>query len=160
METVMKDFYLVMWIATAITAVIFLYGTWRKWRLIKLGRKEERPKMWGARIKALLSFGLIQKGTLKEAFPGVFHSFIFWGFVVLAIGTTVVAIQEDLFVRVLVDELYLYGGPPGALQTVRDEAEEAGQSQGRRCCPRGAPAHPAHWILRTRVAGSPQRPES
>jgi Fe-S oxidoreductase/nitrate reductase gamma subunit len=109
METVMKDFYIFMWIATATTAAVFLYGIYLKWRLIRLGRKEDRPGMWGARIKSLLSFGLIQRGTLREAFPGVFHSFIFWGFVVLAIGTSVVAIQEDLFVRVLIDELYLYG---------------------------------------------------
>ncbi len=67
METVMKEFYLVMWIVTAITAVVFLYGIYRKWRLIRLGRKEEHPGMWGARIKSLLSFGLIQRGTLREA---------------------------------------------------------------------------------------------
>jgi len=109
METVMKDYYLVMWIASAITAAIFLYGIYRKWRLIKLGRKEERPGMWGARIKSILSFGLIQRGTLKEAYPGLFHSFIFWGFIILAIGTAIIFIQEDFFVHVLYDDLFLYG---------------------------------------------------
>ncbi|MFQ5910077.1 MAG: (Fe-S)-binding protein [Thermoplasmata archaeon] len=105
----MKDLYPVMWIAAAITAAVFLYGIYRKWRLIRLGRREDRPSAWGARLKSLLSFGLIQRGTLREAYSGVFHSFIFWGFIVLAIGTTVVFIQEDFLVRVLVDELFLYG---------------------------------------------------
>ncbi|MCK4455261.1 MAG: (Fe-S)-binding protein, partial [Thermoplasmata archaeon] len=109
METVMKDFYWVLWIASAITVAFFLYGVYRKWKLVKLGRKEERPGMWGTRIKSLLSFGLIQRGTLREAFPGIFHSFIFWGFVVLAVGTSVVFMQEDLFVHLLFDELFLYG---------------------------------------------------
>lgn len=108
-ETVMKELYLVMWIAAVITSAVFLYGIYRKWRLIRLGRKEDRPGMWGARIKSLLSFGLIQRGTLREAYPGIFHSFIFWGFVVLAIGTTVVFIQEDFLIRILFDELFLYG---------------------------------------------------
>ncbi len=109
METVMKDFYWVLWIASAITVAFFLYGVYRKWKLVKLGRKEERPGLWGTRIKALLSFGLIQRGTLREAFPGIFHSFIFWGFIVLALGTSVVFMQEDLFVHLLFDELFLYG---------------------------------------------------
>ena len=109
METVMKDFYWVLWIASAITVAFFLYGVYRKWKLVKLGRKEERPGMWGTRMKALLSFGLIQRGTLREAFPGIFHSFIFWGFIVLALGTSVVFMQEDLFVHLLFDELFLYG---------------------------------------------------
>ncbi|MEE9489853.1 MAG: iron-sulfur-binding reductase, partial [Thermoplasmata archaeon] len=109
METVMKDFYWVLWIASAITVAFFLYGVYKKWKLVKLGRKEERPGMWGTRIKALLSYGLIQRGTLREAFPGIFHSFIFWGFIVLAVGTSVVFMQEDLSVHLLFDELFLYG---------------------------------------------------
>lgn len=109
METVMKDFYIVMWIASAITVTVLLYGIYRKWRLIRLGRKEGRPGMWAARMRSLISFGLIQRGTLREAYPGIFHSLIFWGFIILAVGTTVVFIQEDFLARVLLDELYLYG---------------------------------------------------
>lgn len=105
METVMKEFYLVMWVAAAVTAAIFLYGIYSKWRLIRLGRKEEREKAWGSRVKTVLSLGIIQ----AEGFPAVFHALILWGFIWLAVGTAIVFIQEDFLVRILMDELFLYG---------------------------------------------------
>ncbi|MEE9115474.1 MAG: 4Fe-4S dicluster domain-containing protein, partial [Thermoplasmata archaeon] len=85
---------LVMYSFTALIVVIFFYGFYRKYRLTKLGQKESRTDRLGERIRSFIVYGILQKRVGREAFPGVFHSFIFWGFVFLFLTTGIVFVQS------------------------------------------------------------------
>ncbi|MEE9223471.1 MAG: heterodisulfide reductase-related iron-sulfur binding cluster [Thermoplasmata archaeon] len=94
---------LVMWIFTALVVVIFFYGFYRKYRLTMLGRKERRWNRFGERIRSFIVYGILQKRVGREAFPGIFHALIFWGFIFLLLTTMIVFVQSrGLYV--------LYGG--------------------------------------------------
>ncbi|TET90269.1 MAG: 4Fe-4S dicluster domain-containing protein [Methanomassiliicoccales archaeon] len=84
-----------MWGIAIAAVIIFFYGIYRKARLARLGVPEKRSDRKGERIKSLIVYGILQKRVIREGYPGVFHSFIFWGFVFLLIVTGIVFIQMD-----------------------------------------------------------------
>lgn len=101
-------YYPIMWILASVTVVIFLYGCYKRFRCIWLGKKEGKAMRWKERLKSFIPNGVFQLKVIREAYPGIFHSFIFWAFVFLAIGTATIFVQEDLKVRLLYDMLYSY----------------------------------------------------
>jgi len=100
--------HLIMYLFVAVGAAAFIYGLWRHWRAWSLGRPEVRWDRFGERLKSFLSNTLLHTSVLKEAYPGVMHFFIFWGFAVLAVGTAVVLLQADLGLKVLYGTFYLW----------------------------------------------------
>ncbi|MGB2981041.1 MAG: hypothetical protein WBC77_07325, partial [Candidatus Zixiibacteriota bacterium] len=78
-----------------VVIIVFVWGLIRRIRLWKMGKPENRTDRIGKRIASVLSFGLLHKRILKEPYPGITHLFLFWGFLVLLIGTTLIFIQED-----------------------------------------------------------------
>ena len=62
------------------------------------GVRKRVQDLW-RRLKVMLVHGLGQQKTLRE-WPGVLHFFVYAGFVVLFIGTLMVAVHEDLGIRV------------------------------------------------------------
>ncbi len=100
--------HLWLYLFVAIGAAAFLYGLYRHWRGWSLGRPEVRWDRPWERLKALLADTLLHLTVLKEAYPGVMHLFIFWGFLVLAFGTAVVMLQADLGLQVLYGSFYLW----------------------------------------------------
>ncbi|WP_425801492.1 heterodisulfide reductase-related iron-sulfur binding cluster [Desulfitobacterium sp. Sab5] len=90
-------------------AVGFLvYGYYKRLHLWKMGQPENRWQDIKAGIKDLVVYGLFQKRVLKDPFPGVMHVFIFWGFVILAFATTIVALQADLGMNLFHGGLYVF----------------------------------------------------
>jgi Fe-S oxidoreductase/nitrate reductase gamma subunit len=79
-----------------IVIVIFVWGLVKHIRLWRSGKPENRYDRIGKRITSFLSFGLLHRRILKEPFPGITHLFLFWGFVVLLLGTILIFIQEDI----------------------------------------------------------------
>jgi Fe-S oxidoreductase len=53
---------------------------------VKKGKKENRIDQIGKRIKAFFTYVIFQKRLFRDPWPGIAHAFIFWGFVILAIG--------------------------------------------------------------------------
>lgn len=86
----------------------FAYGFYRRLRLWKMGQPENRWQDVKAGIKDLVVYGLFQKRVLKETFPGIMHVFIFWGFVILAFATTIVALQADFGMNIFHGGLYVF----------------------------------------------------
>jgi len=83
-------------------------GIRRRWRLWGLGRGGpafDRP--W-ERIRGFLVYGPGHGRLLVQRFGGIMHLLVFWGFVALFIGTTLVFIHEDLRIRLLQGPFYLY----------------------------------------------------
>ncbi len=100
--------HLILYAFVAAGAVAFLYGIWRHYRNWAIGKPEVRwDKPWD-RIKSLLVNTVLHASVLKEAYPGIMHLAIFYGFVVLAGGTAVVLLQADLGLRVLYGPFYLW----------------------------------------------------
>ncbi len=90
------------WVTYALMVVTFILlflGIKKRYAMWKIGKPEpiNFAKTAGARIGYFIKSGIFHRTILKqgESFPGWMHLFIFWGFLVLTIGTALVAIQAD-----------------------------------------------------------------
>ncbi len=93
-----------------IAMAIFGYGVYRQIMFWKKGRPEsERFAHPLDRIKELIRYGFIQVKILREAFPGIFHGFMFFGFAALFIGTSLTFLDED-FYRLITGRKFIQGG--------------------------------------------------
>jgi len=75
--------------------IVFAVGVYwraRKWRL---GRPEPGMEGIGTRLKNLLKYGLFQWRLSSDPLAAVVHLAIFWGMVVLAIGTALATVDWD-----------------------------------------------------------------
>jgi len=88
------------WISYAlmiITFIILIVGLKKRYAMWKIGKPSpiNFTKRLGERIGYFIANGIFHKSILREAFPGWMHFFIFWGFLILSIGTGLVALQAD-----------------------------------------------------------------
>ena len=82
-----QGFETILFILTAVARAIFVYGVYQRWTLWKaMGKEEIRWDELPARIKALIINGFLQIKTWKDAYPGIMHGLIFFGFFVLIFG--------------------------------------------------------------------------
>ena len=103
------------WVAYAlmvISFVIIIYGVKKRYAMWKMGKATPfafRHRL-GERICYFIKSAVFHRTILRsrESYPGMMHLFIFWGFLFLAIGTGLVAFQDDFF-RPLFDITYLHG---------------------------------------------------
>jgi Fe-S oxidoreductase/nitrate reductase gamma subunit len=84
------------YILALVTAIVFLYGVTRRLLRVRQGLPEKRGRHFGARLWSVIVQVLGQKRTLAEFYPGVMHFAIFWGMLVLAIGTALATIDWDV----------------------------------------------------------------
>ena len=97
-----RSFEPFLFLFTAIAMAIFAYGVYRRWKLWKaMGKDEIRWDQLPLRIKSLIMNGFLQVKTWKDAYPGIMHGLIFFGFFVLIFGAAFDAgefhITEPLF---------------------------------------------------------------
>ena len=76
--------------------IVLGFRLWRRIRLWRIGKKDNRYDRVWERIKSTLSFSILQVRTLEKIYPGLMHLLIFWGFVFLFLGTLIIAFQEDV----------------------------------------------------------------
>lgn len=86
-------FYLVSFIAMG----IFFYGFYRRIQKYRRGRPTGRFNQFGQRFMKAARI-MAQNSTIwkRDAYAGFAHTLIFWGFVVLFIGTVIVFIDHDI----------------------------------------------------------------
>jgi len=72
---------------------IFANSMWKRLSILRKGRPEVRWDDLDARIDGLVKVGVGQSKMFKDAGPGLFHAFIFWGFLVLLIRSTILFVQ-------------------------------------------------------------------
>ena len=67
----------------------FFVRAWKLYRYLRLGWNEDRGQQLGKRIKDELVIYLLQRKLLKRPYwiRGIAHAFIFWGFIVITLGT-------------------------------------------------------------------------
>ncbi len=90
---------LAFYAVAGVTSLAFLYGFYRRYLKYRRGRAINRFDNLGQRITralaAIASNSTVRKG---DSFAGLAHTLIFWSFVLLFIGTTIVAIDHDFLV--------------------------------------------------------------
>lgn len=89
--------------------LVFLFGFWRRARLWKLGRKEDRS---GHSLQRLLTtLGVVASARIirkNELYPGIMHSLMFWGVALLLAGKIVRLFSFVSGVTVPPQNVYLY----------------------------------------------------
>ncbi len=86
MNIVSHLFFTVLLIATIYLFVKNVKKTWQKFK-IGQGKEENRSDQTDVRIKGVLVKGLLQGKMFKEKSAGIMHFCIFWGFVLVSIGS-------------------------------------------------------------------------
>ncbi|MCW5828252.1 MAG: 4Fe-4S dicluster domain-containing protein [Deltaproteobacteria bacterium] len=85
-----------LYLGFVISMVFFIKGFWAmisRWR--KASGKFDLSDI-GQRVKDFLVYGMLQKRVSERRLAGIMHQMIFYGFIVLFIGTTIVAIEYDI----------------------------------------------------------------
>ncbi|KAA3636076.1 MAG: 4Fe-4S dicluster domain-containing protein [Bacteroidetes bacterium] len=105
----------VMFYAVAFaTIAFFLYGFWLRYKKYRKGRDSGRfNNVAGRFFKALGKMTTNSTVMKRDAYAGVAHWMIFWGFIVLLIGTAIVAIDHDFLhlifgIQILKGTFYLW----------------------------------------------------
>ncbi|MEN8040556.1 MAG: heterodisulfide reductase-related iron-sulfur binding cluster [Actinomycetota bacterium] len=90
----------VFYVATTAAIGIFLWGFYRRFRKYARGKSVSRLdfKRFLHALGDLASNRTIAKRKLSV---GIAHFFVFWGFIVLLIGTTIIALDEDIIAVLL-----------------------------------------------------------
>ena len=97
-----------VYLAFVLALIIFGYGLYKRIRLWKLGRPEDRSGDIGKRCWSVIKNGIAQISVLRERAPGSMHMAIYSGLVVLTIGTFLVLLQADFSIRILFGQFYLW----------------------------------------------------
>ncbi|MFH1524034.1 MAG: heterodisulfide reductase-related iron-sulfur binding cluster [Chloroflexota bacterium] len=84
------------YVLALLTVTIILYGIIRRVLRWRKGRPEKRSDHLGARLWSFVLQVFGQKRTLDEAYPGLMHFSIFWGMLVLALGTALATVDWDV----------------------------------------------------------------
>jgi len=79
-----------------VALAIFAWGLWRRIALWRAGPPESRFDRIPQRIKLVAVHALGQVRTLSQAYPGVMHAIMFWGFLALFMGTVLATIDFDV----------------------------------------------------------------
>src|SRR5207249_7965792 len=85
-----------LYVGGALAIVIFAYGMWQRVSLWRRGVPEDRLDRISERIGLVVAHGLGQVRTLAQAYPGVMHAIMFWGFLALFMGTVLATIDWDV----------------------------------------------------------------
>ncbi|MFQ5848596.1 MAG: heterodisulfide reductase-related iron-sulfur binding cluster [Candidatus Methylomirabilales bacterium] len=95
---------IVFYIVSALATLIFSYGVFKRITLYRAGRPEKIPGAFAHRLRRFFEYGVNLKRLRRDPFAFLMHQFMLWGFVVLFIGTVIVALEHHL-------KLGIYRGP-------------------------------------------------
>jgi Fe-S oxidoreductase/nitrate reductase gamma subunit len=98
-----------MYLLTAVGVAVFLYGFYEMVKVWRMG-KPFQPVSWKVGLPRLVKALATHSKFKQDPRPGTMHAWVFFGFVVLFIGTAIVAIDADLFEHFLHSKL-LFGRP-------------------------------------------------
>jgi Fe-S oxidoreductase/nitrate reductase gamma subunit len=85
-----------LYLGGAIAIAIFAYGVYQRVRLWRAGLPEDRFDQIPQRVKLVATHALGQVRTLSQAYPGIMHAIMFWGFLALFMGTVLATIDYDI----------------------------------------------------------------
>ncbi|MEK7449415.1 MAG: (Fe-S)-binding protein [Planctomycetota bacterium] len=91
-----------------IASVIFALGVFRHYKLWRMGKPSPQFNHYLARTWKFIVYVFLQRGVLRRTAGGIIHGLIFYGFLLLYIGTLLVLAQADLGIVFLYGTFYLY----------------------------------------------------
>lgn len=113
-EAATREIYLhieqvwIMYVLLVVAMAAFFFGVFRRYKLwVSLGKPEDRKDQWQRRLGRVAAYALGHVSLMREAAAGLMHGAIFWGMMLLVLGTTVVAIEADLGLPVMRGWFYL-----------------------------------------------------
>jgi Fe-S oxidoreductase/nitrate reductase gamma subunit len=98
----------VMYLMFVASVAVAAYGLYRRVQIWRRGLPSNRFDRPFERLKMVLKHSAAQRRTVREKYAAIFHTFIYTGFIVLAIATSVVAIHEDIGLPIMQGMFYLY----------------------------------------------------
>jgi Fe-S oxidoreductase/nitrate reductase gamma subunit len=98
-----------MYTSAAIATGIFVYGFYQRFKLWKLGQASPAEKTTAIRISRVIRHGIKQIRIHRSRMAGLSHHGIFWGFIVLFIGTVIVAIEDYAMILFGVEHFIFFG---------------------------------------------------
>ncbi len=88
----------VMYISASIAVAFLVFSIYRRIKLWRLGKPDERSKNMGKRIgifiRTMVVDVLAHRRFLRDPYAGMMHLFIFWGFVILLLASTLDAVTH------------------------------------------------------------------
>lgn len=99
------------WLVYPLSALVLLvlgYGLYRRYRVWQRAATPITIDRWRWRLASVLSAALGQGRVVRSPFAGTMHLLLYCGFVMLFLGTLMIAVQEDLRVPFLAGSFYLY----------------------------------------------------
>ncbi|MHB1126900.1 MAG: heterodisulfide reductase-related iron-sulfur binding cluster [Bacillota bacterium] len=100
--------HFIMYFLMIISFIFLVRGSYQQYRLWKIGKPVKRTDQGGLRLRNIIDNTLGHTRLLRDAYPGSMHFLIFWGFLILFIGTIIVGIEADLKIPTLYGTFYLY----------------------------------------------------
>src|SRR5688500_13823087 len=102
-----------LYIRGTVAIAILVYGMWQHVKLWRAGTPENRLDHIPERVRLVAKHALGQVRTLSQAYPGVMHAIMFWGFLALFMGTVLATIDWDITLplfgyKLLKGPFYLY----------------------------------------------------
>src|ERR1044072_6239318 len=91
----------VMYAMLVPTALVAGYGVYRHWSRLRRGKPAALFEGPWERVRLVLRHAVGQRRTARERYAGLFHALISYGFVVLTIATTVVALAAGFGLRLM-----------------------------------------------------------
>jgi Fe-S oxidoreductase/nitrate reductase gamma subunit len=100
-----------MYLLTAVAVAVALYGLYEMVKVWRMG-KPWKPGDWKRGLVRLVTALATHRKFQQERRPGTMHAWVFFGFVVLFIGTAIVAVDYDVFEHLLHRKFPLLFGSP------------------------------------------------
>ena len=85
-----------LYVGGLVAIAIFVWGLTQRVRLWRQGGPEARFDRLPERVGLVLTHALGQVRVLSQAYPGVMHAIMFWGFLALFLGTVLATIDWDV----------------------------------------------------------------
>jgi Fe-S oxidoreductase len=85
-----------LYVGGAVAIAFLVYGLWQRVTLWRQGLPEDRLDRIPERLGLVAAHALGQVRTLSEAYPGIMHAIMFWGFLALFMGTVLATIDWDI----------------------------------------------------------------
>jgi len=85
-----------LYVGGAVAIASLVYGLWQRVTLWRQGLPEDRLDQIPERLGLVAAHALGQVRTLSQAYPGVMHAIMFWGFLALFMGTVLATIDWDI----------------------------------------------------------------
>ncbi|MCS6776595.1 MAG: (Fe-S)-binding protein [Chloroherpetonaceae bacterium] len=84
----------VFYLLATLSALLCLYGIYRRWKTWQQGRPGSPIADWSRRLRTAMEHILAHRRVRRRRFAGTLHALIFAGILVLFIGTCIVAIEH------------------------------------------------------------------